>query len=67
MKKLQIIDHDRKTYYYADSAPKVVTKGMTITKRGFHTSDKDLSERGYTEIHREISMLKQMGKIQEIQ
>ena len=67
MKTLQIIDHGKKTYYYADKSPQVLTDKMTMTKTGFHTPESSLKERGYTEIFREKEMLRQMGKMKEIE
>jgi len=59
----QIIDHGKKTYYFSESTPNVITNTMTTSKPGFYTPEKYLKERGYTNLGKSLEMLRQMGKV----
>ena len=61
----QITDHKKKTYYYAESSPVIITDTMTIAKEGYYTSERDLKDRGYTNLGKSLEMLRQMGKLTE--
>jgi len=58
----QFIDRNNKTYRYSDSIP--ITKNYhVISKPGFYIPEKDLKERGYTNLGKSLEMLRQMGKV----
>lgn len=61
----QIVDHQKKTYYYSEQSPTVITQTMTISKQGYYTSESDLKARGYTNLGKSLELLRQMGKLKE--
>lgn len=64
---LQIIEHSNKTYQYASSAPNVITQTMEISKEGHYKPESWLIRNGYKNIGFERRLLKQMGKITELE
>ena len=66
MKLLQIIDNKKKTYYFAEVTPNVVTGEMEICTDSTYKDERGLIERGYTNLGKSLEMLRQMGKLTEL-
>ena len=63
---IQILDHSKKTYKYDSSVPKFINQFMEFNKEGFYKPESWLIRNGYTHIGFERRMLKQIGKLTEL-